>query len=317
MVSGTNDRYLQPDVALPLIYEKMEPNLIWAGMTRQIKDETNAFMYQYDSAGRSGDSKKKTPPKFVVGAELPELDRSRRSTTSALLETNGFAMRIPRNVIRSEAGKSEIMEDYEYAGFWMAEWINTNILASLVAGATASTTAPTTTWDSATATPVSDLIGFESDMDIEGYPFRMTDAFTNKTCWYELVEYLTAIDVTDDKQKTLYGIPQIGKDVIEVPVVGASVHKVMSGMTDGDILMLDRNNPAAETHYYVDTAFSQATVSYTTVVDRTPQDVTVPNVGIHFYQYEEDNSHDTILQFWVENKTVVTKPLGLLLDQAI
>ena len=67
----------------------------------------------------------------------------------------------------------------------------------------------------------------------------------------------------------------------------------------------------------MDTAFSQATVTYRTVVDRTPQDVTVPNIGIHYDQYVEDESKDTILQFWVENKTVVTKPLGLLSDSAI
>jgi len=317
MVSGTNDRYLQKGVAFPMIYEVMEPNLIWGGMTRHIKETTNAFMYQYDSAGMSGDSKKKTPPKLTISARFPELDRSRKSTASGLLESNGFAVRISREVIRSEAGKSEIMEAYETAGFWMAEWINTNILTALVAGATASASAPTATWDQTTATPVDDLIGWDSDMDREGYPFRLTDAFTNKTCWYELVKYLTAIDISDEKQKTLYGVPEVYKDRVHVPVVATDVHKVMSGMTDGNILMLDRNNPAAETHYYVDTAYSQAKVTYQTVVDRTPMDVTVPNLGIHYKQYEEEDSHDTLLQFWVENKTVVTKPYGLLLDTAI
>jgi hypothetical protein len=43
MVSGTNDRYLQKGVAIPLIYEKMEPNLVWLGITRQIKELSNAF----------------------------------------------------------------------------------------------------------------------------------------------------------------------------------------------------------------------------------------------------------------------------------
>ena len=311
MVSGTNDRYLQKGVALPLIYEVMEPNLLWAGMTRQIQDDNNAFMYQYDSSGKSGDSKKKSPPKFVVGAELPELDRSRKSTASSLLETNGFAMRIPRNVIRSKAGKSEIMEDYEYAGYWMAEWINTNILAALRSGATAGTGA-TANWSATTATPINDMITWDADMDREGYPFRVTDGFTNKAQWYELVKYLTEIDISDEKQKKLYGVPEISKDRIHVPVVDVDVHKVMSGTTDGEMLLLDRNNPAAETHYYVDPEFSQARITYNTVVDSTPTSVTVPNVGIHFYQYEEDNSHDTILQFWVENKTVVTKAYGLL-----
>ena len=316
MVSGTNDRYLQKGVALPLIYEVMEPNLIWGGMTRHVQESTNAFMYQYDSSGKSGDGRKKTPPKHTLSARFPELDRSRKTTASGLLESNGFAMRISREIIRNEAGKSEIMEAYETAGFWMAEWINTNILAALRAGATAGTAA-TANWSAATATPVNDLITWDADMDREGYPFRMTDGFTNKAQWYELVKYLTEIDINDEKQKKLYGVPEISKDRIHVPVVGADVHKVMSGTTDGEMLMLDRNNPAAETHYYTDPAYSQARVTYRTVVDSTPQNVTVPNIGIHYKQYEEDDTHDTILQFWVENKTVVTKPYGLLLSTGL
>ena len=315
MVSGTNDRYLQKGVALPLIYEVMEPNLIFSGMTRHIKEDTNSFMYQYVDS-KSSDSKKKTPPKLTLSARFPELDMSKKTTASGLLESNGFAMRISREVIRTEAGKSQIMEAYETAGFWMAEWINTNILAALRAGATGGTGA-TANWSATTATPVNDLITWDADMDREGYPFRMTDGFTNKAQWYELVKYLTEIDINEDKQKTLYGVPEIAKDRIHVPVVAADVHKVMSGTTDGEMLMLDRNNPAAETHYYTDSAYSQARVTYRTVVDSTPQDVTVPNIGIHYKQYEEDDSHDTILQFWVENKTVVTKPYGLLLSTGL
>ncbi len=316
MVSGTNDRYLTPGVALPLLFTVMEPNLIWGALTRHVKEDDDAFMYQY-APNKSADSKKKTPPKMAIGARFPELDRSRKVTTTGLLESNGFSMRIPHRVIRSKAGKSEIMEDYEYAGFWMAEWINTNILTALLAGATASASAPTATWDQTTATPVKDLIGWDSDMDREGYPFKMTDGFTNKACWYELVQYLTEIDINEDKQKTLYGVPEISKDRIHVPVVDTDVHKVMSGMTDGTILMLDRNNPAAETHYYVDTEFSQAKVTYRTVVDRKPVDVTVPNLGIHYDTFVEQDSKDTILQFWVENKTIVTQSYGLLKDSAI
>lgn len=311
MVSGTNDRYLQKEVALPLIYEKMEPNLFWDKLTILKSEKSNAFQYQYDSAGRSGDAKKKTPPRFTQGSKFPELDRSRRSTASGLTESNGFAMRIPREVIRAEAGKSEIMEAYETAGFWMAEWINTNIFTALYAGATDST-ATSPVWSDASATPVANLITYDSDMDREGYPFRMTDFFLNKTGWYELKQYLTSVDIGDLKQKSMYGIPTITKDQINVPVVGSDIHKVMSGMTDGTFIACDRNNKAAEMHFYNDPKYSLAKVSYKTVIDNKPTVVSAQNLGIHFKQYEEDDTHDTLLQFWVENQTVVTKPYGLL-----
>lgn len=312
MISGTNDRYLQKGVAIPLIYEKMEPNLIWDALVRQIPETTNAFLYQYDSSGASGDSKKKTPPKYNQGAKFPELDKSRRTTASGLTKSNGFSMRIPRDVIRSEAGKSEIMDAYETAGFWMAEWMNTNIFTALYAGATAASSSAAAVWSDASATPVADLINFDSDMDREGYPFRMTDVFVNKTNWYELKQYLTSVDIGDLKQKALYGVPSISKDVVSIPVVDAEIHKVMSGMTDGTFLAADRNNKSAELHFYNDPKFSMAQVRYKTVIDSTPTTVTAPNLGIHFKQYEEDDTHDTILQFWAENATVVTKPYGLL-----
>jgi len=86
----------------------------------------------------------------------------------------------------------------------------------------------------------------------------------------------------------------------------------MSGMTDSYILGLDRNNVAAELHYYNDPAFSVPTFSYETM-GATGGSVmkTVPNAGFNFYQYEEDDTHDTILQFWVENKTVVKKSYAI------
>ena len=154
-------------------------------------------------------------------------------------------------------------------------------------------------------------------MDREGYPFRMTDVFVNKDEWYQLKAYLTSVDIGDLKQKMMYGVPEISADKIYIPVVDANVHKVMSGLTDSYVLALDEKNPAAEIHYYNDPKFSTAKVSYKTVVDSKPTTVTVPNLGLHFFQYEEEDTHDTSMQFWVENKTVVTKPYGLLYHSGI
>ncbi len=319
-ISGTVDTYLQKDVALPLVYEVMEPNLIWPELLRQVPETTNAFMYQYDSAGKSGDSKKQTPPMRTGGAKFPRLDRSRRTVASGLLQQNGFEVAIPRAVIRNEQnGVSEIAEAYKTAGYWMAEWINTNVLAALVAGGTDLSTdfTPTAVWSAAGATPVDDLIRFASNMDREGYPFRLTDVFVNKAEWYELKAYLTSIDIDIMKQRASYGMPEITKDNIFVPVVDSNIHKVMSGMTDSRIIGIDAKNPAAEIHYYNDPEFSTVDVTYDTVIDSQPTSVTVPNLGIHFYQYEEDDSHDTIIQFWVENKTVVNKPFGIIYDTGI
>lgn len=318
MVTGTNDRYLKKEVAIPLAYEIMEPSLIWGNFVRKVKEDTNAFLYRYDSTNKSSDSKKKTPPIHLLGGQFPEIDKSRKVTASALIEAQGFSMRLPRNVVREKTGRSEIMEAYETAGFWLAEIVNTNILSAMTTGATTSFTAfsPDATWDDATAAPITDLRHLAQDMDREGYPFRLTDVFLNKAGWYELGDYLTSVDITELKQLKMYGMPEIGKDVISVPMIG-DVHKVMSGMTDGYLLGLDRNNPGAELHYYNDPKYAVPTISYKTKVDGKQTRLSVPNMGFNFSQYEEDDTHDTVLQFWVENKTVVKKPLGILYGSGI
>lgn len=316
-VSGTNDRYLKKSVALPIIYKIMEPNLIWVDLVPAVGSSSRAVQYKYAAYSKSGDPLKETPPIHAESAKFPELDKTRMSSGSALTISRGFSMRVDRDAMTQVEGVNEITEAYETAGFWLAEYINTSILTVLAAGATTPTWTPTAVWSGATATPVDDLIKLAAEMDREGYPFRMTDVFIDKTNWYELKSYLTSVDIGDFKQKTMYGVPEVTQDMITVPVVGAGIHKVMSGMTHGYALAIDANNPAATTHYYNDPKYSTATVSYETMIDGKPTKKTVPNIGIHFNQYEENDTHDTILQFWVDNVTIVKKPYGLLYDNGI
>ena len=314
MVSGTNERYLQKGVALPLMYEKMEPYLQWGNWINLILSTDQAFTYLYDSTGKSIDPKKETPPKHTFPGKFPELDRSRKSITSAVLQEHGFAIRIPRSVILSTArGKNEIMDAYESAGFWMAEAINTAIVTALLA-CTNTGSVTTAAWGVATATPVQDLIGLGRTMRNEGYPFRFTDGFVNEENWYELAESVTIYDADYQSKEKIFGTIDVSKDTIYIPVAKATVHLVMSGMTANNILALDRNNKAAELHYFNDPEYATAKVSYMSTDAGTngkPKSVTVPNMGIHFQKIYEEDTHDTVLQFWYNNKTVITKQYGL------
>lgn len=316
-VSGTNDRYLKKEVALPIIYRIMNPNLIWTDMIPRVASTSRAIQYKYDAYSRSSDPKKETPPIHTESAKFPELDKTRMSSAAAILKKQGFQMRVDRDAVTKVDGVNEITEAYETAGFWLAEYINTAVLAALTAGATTPTWTPTGVWSGTTATPVDDLIRLGAQMDREGYPFRMTDIFVEKDNWYELKAYLTSVDVEDAKQKSMYGVPEVSTDRIHVPVVGADIHKVMSGLTHGYVLALDSNNPAATTHYYNDPKYASQKVSYKTIVDGKEVTKSVPNIGIHFHQYEENDTHDTVMQFWYDNITVVKKPYGLLYDSGI
>jgi hypothetical protein len=317
-VSGTNDRWLQKGVAIPLIYEKMEPLLMWGKHLMTIPETEESFPFLYDDTGKSGDTKKKLPPRQTRPGAFPEIDRSVRSSSSAAMESHGFAMRIPYKVIqRAAQGKAEIMECYERAGYWMAEYINTNILITLLAGATAATSAVTDVWSAGTATPIKDLKHWHKDMRREGYPFRQTDAFVDEENWYELADHVDFFDADHESKKQIYGITDIAADTIYIPSAKQTIHLVMNdsdlgGLTHGTLLGLDKNNKAAELHYFNDPNFATAKVRYETMVGDKKTVQTVPNMGIHFRQRQDDENLDTILEFWYENKVVVTKPYGLL-----
>ncbi len=317
-LEGTTDFWLKQGTALRLLYEVAEPYLWATKFVRPIKDDQDAFTYRYQDTSKSADPKKKQPAHAMIGGDFPEIDLSRGKVGSGITEARGFQVRIKRSAIRNQPkGIDEISRAYKAAGFWLADYINTSIITAITAGATTPTWTPTAVWSDGSATPVDDLIRLEACMEREGYPYALTDVLVEKTNWYELKGYLTSVDISDAKQRGLYGVPVIGKDVIRVPVVDADVLKCKSGLTEGYVLGLDRNNPAAEYHYYVDNKFGTAQVQYETIVDGKRQMVTADNLGVQFETYEEQGTHDQILRFWVENKVAVTEPYAALYDNGI
>lgn len=313
VLEGNLDFFLNQGTALRLIYERAEPFLLWSQFVRPVQDDKAAFLYRYDNVGMDSDPKKKKPAHVIVGGDFPEIDMSRPTIGSGLTESRGFQVRIKRNVIRDEPmGISEIQRAYKFAGFWLARYLNDNILAAITAGATTASMSPTAIWSAAGATPVDDMIVLESEFDREGYAYAMTDMFVHKTNWYEAKRYLTSVDINDVKQRLMYGVPTIKKDQITIPVVDSDLWKVKSGLSEGSFLCLDRNNPCAELHYYVDSKFGSDKVSYETVIDGQKQMVEAANLGFHFEQIEDPDNHDTKLKFWVESKAVVTEAYAAL-----
>lgn len=319
-VGGTSDRWLQPGVAIRKIYEKVEPNLIFGDYVNgPILEDRAAFIYLEDSTGTSSDTKKQTAPRFQVGGDLPRLDFSLPTTAAGMTESKGFEVSVPRSVVRDGvAGQAAIERYFKKAGYILAEMVNTAQLAAMTGGATGATTvfdvsvAAGGVWSGADATPVTDLMALAQDMDVEGYPYRLSDVFMNKAGFYELKAYLNFLDGTQFNDQRPTG-EMINRDTIYVKQADVTVHKVMSGMTDSYVLGMDMLNPGGEMHVYNDPQFSLGSpaIRYQTVEDGKATTKTAPNVGVHFYSYMEDDTKNTILQFWFENKTVITQPLAL------
>lgn len=322
MVTGTNDRFLKPGVAIRMIYEVADPNLIIGDFLEgPIGEERKAFPYMYDSASTSSDPKKQTAPRTAGGADLPRIDFSQPSVDAAVIKKKGFEFAIPRDVLMdNRLGKELIKRDYNKAGYIVAEQINTAQLAALTAGATTPTWTPSEVWSHADATPVADLMDFAEQMDRsdEGYAYHNTDSFVNKAGFYELKKYLNFYDGTQFVKDRPVG-EMINRDTIYVGAADMTIHKMGTGMTDSYILGVDKNNPGGEFHYYIDPEFAigGAKISYPTIVDGKKTTKSVDNAGIHFYSYMEKDTKDQILQIWFENMTVVTEPYALMYDSGI
>lgn len=317
-VSGTNDWYLRKEIALPIAFEKMEPNLFALDMITAVPENDASFVYQYNDTSITGDANKEKPALHQVGGDMPEINFAYPSTASELLKMRGFSVRIPRQVVRNASGKNEIIKDYEKAGVWLADWLNVKIISKLTAKATTPTWSPTAEWsNTATATPVEDLRLLKYQMRREGYPYRMTNAIVHTDNLAELEGYLVEMDISAAKQERMYGVPGGNGDSIYVPIAGCTVTGVDSGMTEGNILALDKNNPGAEFHHYTDKEFGTARIVYTTMENGQKVTKNVQNFGIHFDQFREDGSKDTILQFWIEGEVVVTDPYAYLYDTGI
>ena len=318
---STNERWLTPGVAIRKLYEKVEPNLVMMDFLEgPIPEDKGSFMFLYDDDGASGDDKKQTAPRFEVGADLPRLDFSLPSVSASLMESKGFEIAVPRQVVRDGiSGMAAIEKYFTRAGYVLAQQIDAAQIATIQADAGASTSAtPAEVWSDDDATPVTDLMNFAKEMDITGYPYRMTDALVNKAGFYELKEYLNFLDGTQFNAGRPVG-EMINRDTIFVAQADMTVHKVMDGMTDGSVIGVDKNNKGAELHTYSDPMFSLGSgrIKYPTIIDGKETMKDVPNYGLHYYEYMEDDTKNTIMQFWYENKTVVTESKAIMYDTGI
>lgn len=317
MVSGTTDRWLTSDVALPTLYRVMEPNLIMYDLIPFTKEKSNVFMYMRDETA-AADPKREIPAPFIDSANLPELDFSRPTMLAETMASRGFSLRLSRQIIRDESkAVPELRRAYERAGRWMATALNAEMLAAFVGGAGCPLSAfnPTVPWSDPNFAPLEDLRHMSEDFDQDGYDYALTDAYVLKPCWDELNGYSFGLDV-QGVTREMYGKPERpSRDTLRIPALELDVHKLKasSGFADGAILGIDADNPAAEFHYYVDEKYGSANVSYPTIENGSRVEKSVPNFGIHFEQIEEKEkpTHDTILRFWYEGRTMVRSPLAI------
>lgn len=312
--SGTSERFLQKDVVLSEIMRVMEPDLAFLDLVPSIDSEGQPVVYGIKNS-KSADARKQQARTITPSSVFPEIQITRMTKGTALLNKEGLSIRLDEDALRLPAGKDMLMDSYQSIGAWMAETINTAIYTVLRAGGTDAGITPAAIWSAATATPVEDLRNFKNAMKREGYPYRMTNAFVHMNNLNELEGFLMSSEIAALRDLVFKSNPM---DTISLPLSGnLTVKGLFSGVTDGDILGVDKANPGAAVYYYNDPKYSAQKVSYETIIDGKPVVKQVPNFGLSTHQFFDDDSHETVVQIWCDYKPVVKDAYSILYDNGL
>lgn len=315
-ISGTNARFLQTPVILSEIMRIMEPDLKFIDKIPSVDTGGQPVVYGIKNS-RSADSQKQKPRMQTPSSKFAEVQISRLTKDTAITKTEGLSLRFDKSALDLPAGRDMIMDGYSTVGYWLAEYMNTEIYSAIRAGGTDAGVTPAATWSTtATATPMIDMLAFKNAFKREGYAYRLTDAFVHTNNLNEMEGFLISSELQPYRDAVINAPYQ---DQIVLPMEGKPVlHGCFSGITDGDILGLDRNHPAASLFYYNDPKFSTPPdISYETVVNGQPTVKSVPNFGLSSHQYYDDETHESVVQIWMDFVVKVKDAYGIIYDNGL
>lgn len=299
-VTLPNVDYLRKDFVEDEVFKIMNPLLEFLDFLPKIKANAKSISYRHEDTSAATDPKKKKLRNLTPGAKFAKVTVSDLKRGAAIISREGVEIRIDEDAQQYAEGVDEIDRAYRRAAYYLAESVNTKIINAITAGVTTTTTKfdPKVEWSDPSAKPITDLQHVMRDMKRVGYPYKMTDVYIDSSRYFDLMEYLTNLDITGEKQRTVFGVPDMLKTEITIPVLGnAGIHMVDSGMDAQDIIVIDRNFPAGTYYYAVNPKFEQ----------------TVENdVGFHMHKFDDNDTHETAFQFWIDSTIAIKEPYAAI-----
>lgn len=312
-VTAPNEEFLTKRFLIPKMYEIMNPLLAWTDIFPQVRATAPVVAYKQEITSDSGDTKKERPKLMTTSGQWTYVEISQFTMKAANLNKRGFAIKIDQDALDYVEGVDEIQRALRKTGFWIAEDYNTRISTEIANSGTALAGEwnPSAVWSDANAAPISDLEDLEDAFIREGYPYRLTDVFVHKDNFKELKKYLTSLDINQYKQEKLYGTPNNGnRDTLEIPVVGATVHRLLSGVSEGSIIAIDRNNPGITIFYNQSPRYSAMSGTYETMQNGQKISKSL-SYGFNMNKYFDNETHQTIIQMWYDNAPVTIEPYAI------
>ncbi len=318
-VSAPNEEFLTKRFIIPKMYEIMNPLLAWTDVFPQVRATAPVVGYKQELTSDAKDTKKQKPKIKTTSGQWTYVEISQFTMKAATLNKKGFAIKIDQDALDYVEGVDEIQRAFRKTAYWIAEDYNDRISSEIAANGTAlaGDWTPEAVWSDPNAAPIADLEELEDAFIREGYAYRLTDVFIHKDNFKELKKYLTSLDINQYKQENLYGTPNNGKrDSIEIPVVGTTVHRLLSGVDEGSIIAIDRDNPGITIFYNQSPRYSAMNGAYDTVVNGQKVSKSL-SYGFNFNKYFDNETHETVIQLWYDNAPVTIEPYAVATDTGI
>lgn len=281
---------LQPQFIEGVINKKLEQNLDFLDIFPEVQTDAVGFTFMKDTTNAGADiasGKMGTPVELGELSELTEIEVSPINLQYGQMNRFGYQMRFSKRSLREQAFIDEIARAMDRMAFGMAKKMNDDVIDILKANVNEITEQNgAAVWSDAAATPVEDLLTFAQAMQVEGYPYELTDLYVHKTNYFEMMKYLQGIDIN-------WVVSPVG-GARKVPEVnGVQLHDLHSTqLAEGSYVGLDKRYPACTIYKYLD-----------------PDHSTMEGGRINVNKYEEDKyPYNIVVEVYAERGIALKLP---------
>jgi hypothetical protein len=206
-----------------------------------------------------------------------------------------------------------VKNTYASMAWAIAYQVNTDLIAELVANASAATTKFTTkksgVWSGNSADPIKDIRAIAEDVNAKN-GYKLDTILVHATNYYEFFDFLEQDDY--DYQ---YARDQVASQrnfydkVIYLKTPGCWVVGLPegAGLTEGSILGVGsfQNMPCVENYSYADPDFSATNVA------GSEPDIAEANIPLSVNPWQSPDGRSTQLEAWINSKVFVGRPYGI------
>lgn len=276
--------YIQPQVVEGILNKKVERQLTFKDMFKERLTDATSFRYSTDTTTAGADitsGVQGEPVPLTEEGDLTEVEISPIKFETGVMGAWGYSIKVNPRTLREVDTTDELLRAYERTSYGMAQKVNKDTIAALVAASTANDITEVNgskVWSDDDADIIKDIISFKKAFKQEGYPYRMNQIFLHPDKMAEAELYMSGVNRNWALDPTTNNpIPSIR---------GVGFNEVATDeIASGAYLGLDDRFPAATIYKYLDPAKSS-----------NPQD---NRVMVHRF-VEESHPHRIVIELTME-----------------